>query len=242
MSDTMKVFCPHCLNEFDVGVDAGEEVLNPTATITRHSSMRSSWSDIASEIRSGHGYRVLEQDDIVTFTLKNGEQAMVQVVAVDHYERNSMLFAFVDCPMELAMNDRRVNAGGWRDSKMRKKLNEDFIKWLPDDLVEVIKPHTITQILGGLRYESTDKLWLPSLTEVFDERGQYGDCDFGDKQFPAFNTPKKRVKALRKDNWHWVLRSPFADNSFHFWFVNSFGYPDTTFADSSCAVAPCFSI
>ena len=66
MADTMKVFCPHCLNEFDVDVDAGEEVLNPTATITKHSSMRASWSDIAAEIRSGHGYRVLGQDDIVT--------------------------------------------------------------------------------------------------------------------------------------------------------------------------------
>ena len=149
MADTMKVFCPHCLNEFDVNVDAGEEVLNPTATITRHSSMRASWSDIAAEIRSGHGYRVLGQDDIITFTLKNGEQAAVQVVAVDHYERNSMLFAFVDCPTESVMNDRNTNAGGWHDSKMRKKLNEDFIKLLPDDLVEVIKPRTITQILGG---------------------------------------------------------------------------------------------
>lgn len=110
MADTMKVFCPNCLNEFDVDVDAGEEVLNPTATITRHSSMRASWSDIAAEIRSGHGYRVIGQDDIVTFALKNGEQAAVQVIAVDHYERNSMLFAFVNCHTESVMNDRNTKA------------------------------------------------------------------------------------------------------------------------------------
>lgn len=242
MADTMKVFCPHCLNEFDVDVDAGEEVLNPTATITRHSSMRASWSDIAAEIRSGHGYRVLGQDDIVTFTLKNGEQAAVQVVAVDHYERNSMLFAFVDCPTESVMNDRNTNTGGWHDSKMRKKLNEDFIKLLPDDLVEVIKPRTITQILGGRRYESTDKLWLPSLTEVFGEQERYRDCDFGDKQFPAFNTPKKLVKMLNKDTWYWWMRSPYVGNSTYFWVVNYYGVCDDGSAINSYGVCPCFSI
>lgn len=242
MADTMKVFCPHCLNEFDVDVDAGEEVLNPTATITKHSSMRASWSDIAAEIRSGHGYRVLGQDDIVTFTLKNGEQAAVQVVAVDHYERNSMLFAFVDCPTESVMNDRNTNAGGWHDSKMRKKLNEDFIKLLPDDLVEAIKPRTITQILGGRRYESTDKLWLPSLTEVIGEQERYRDCDFGDKQFPAFNTAKKRVKMLNKDTWYWWLRSPNVSSSTGFWDVYGNGYCGVKYAVNSLGICPCFSI
>lgn len=242
MADTMKVFCPHCLNEFDVDVDVGEEVLNPTATITRHSSMRASWSDIAAEIRSGHGYRVLGLDDIVTFTLKNGEQAAVQVVAVDHYECNSMLFAFVDCPTESAMNDRNTNAGGWHDSKMRKKLNEDFIKLLPDDLVEVIKPRTITQILGGRRYESTDKLWLPSLTEVLGERELYKDCDFEDKQFPAFNTPKKRVKMLNNDTYSWWLRSPNVGYSTYFWNVYYNGNCSSNNASYANGVCPCFSI
>lgn len=242
MADTMKVFCPHCLNEFDVDADAGEEVLNPTATITRHSSMRASWSDIAAEIRSGHGYRVLGQDDIVTFTLKNGEQAAVQVVAVDHYERNSMLFLFVDCPTESVMNDRNTNAGGWHDSKMRKKLNEDSIKLLPDDLVEVIKPRIITQILGGRRYESTDKLWLPSLTEVLGEQERCRDCDFGDKQFPAFNTPKKRVKMLNKVTSSWWLRSPYASSSTFFCLVGSYGTSFINYASSSSGVAFGFCI
>lgn len=195
MADTMKVFCPHCLNEFDVDVDTGEEVLNPTATITRHSSMRASWSDIAAEIRSGHGYRVLGQDDIVTFTLKNGEQAAVQVVAVDHYERNSMLFAFVDCPTDSVMNDRNAN-----------------------------------------------KLWLPSSTEVLGEQERYRDCNFGDKQFPAFNTPKKRVKTLNKDTWYWWLRSPYAGSTTAFWCVNANGSCGSSSAINSIGVCPCFSI
>lgn len=126
---------------------------------------------------------------------------------------------------------------------MRKKLNEDFIKLLPDDLDEAIKPRTITQILGGRRYESTDKLWLPSLTEVLGEHKQYRDCDFGDKQFPAFNTPKNRVKMLNKGTWYWWLRSPNAGNSAnYFWLVYTNGYCGNNVAGDSYGVCPCFSI
>ena len=217
------------------------ELSAKASTITRHYSMSASWYDIAAEIRSGHGYRVLGQDDIVTFTLKNGEHAAVQVVAVDHYERNSMLFAFVDCPAESVMNDINTNAGGWHDSKIRNKLNGDFIKLLPDDLVDVIKPRTVTQILGGRRYESTDKLWLPSSTEVFGDNERYSGCDFGDKQFPAFTTQRNRVKMIKNDTWHWWTRSPYSGNSTGFW--NAFGgkcYANS--ASNSSGVCPCFSI
>ena len=102
MADTMKVFCPHCLNEFDVDVDAGEEVLNPTATITKHSSMRASWSDIVAEIRSGHGYRVLGQDDIVTFTLKNGENVVVSGTLAQVAEKVNALTKTINPGEDLA--------------------------------------------------------------------------------------------------------------------------------------------
>ena len=242
MADTMKVFCPHCLNEFDVNVDAGEEVLNPTATITRHSSMRASWSDIAAEIRSGHGYRVLDLGDAITFQLTDGNMAMVEVVAVNPYEENSMAFCFVDCIGDGVMNNTATNSGGWAKCKMRKTLNEEIIKLLPADLVEVIKPRTITQVFNGSKYEATDKLWLPSRTELFGLNENYKDIDFGDVQFPGFDNEKKRVKLLNGETAYWWGRSPGCGGSSLFCFVGSGGVAYNTYATGSCGVAPAFII
>ena len=242
MADTMKVFCPHCLNEFDVDVDAGEEVLNPTATITKHSSMRASWSDIAAEIRSGHGYRVLSLGDTVTFQLTNGNMAIVEVVAVNPYDENSMAFCFVDCIDDSAMNDTATNSGGWAKCKMRKTLNEEIIKLLPADLAEVIKPRTITQIFNGRKYEATDKLWLPSRTELFGFNENYKDIDFGDVQFPGFDNEKKRVKLLNGETALWWERSPFYYHSHRFCSVHYSGNANLSYAYCSYGVAPAFII
>ncbi len=236
----MKVLCPNCLNVFEA--EDEEEVVNATASITRKSSIRASWQNIAEEIRSGYGYRVLDLGDTITFQLTNGEMATVEVVAVNPYEEHSMAFCFVDCIGEQPMNSTLTNSGGWAKCKMRKTLNEEIIKLLPADLVEVIKPRTITQIFNGSRYEATDKLWLPSRTELFGFDENYKDIDFGDVQFPGFNNEKKRVKLLNGYTARWWERSPRYSISGSFCSVYTSGTASNYNARSSYGVAPAFII
>ena len=239
MSITVK--CPHCNNLFGIADDVAEEVLNPNIAITRRTTERASWSSIAEEINGGYAYRVISVGDEISFKLKNGEDCSIVAVHENPYWKNSMAFSFVNCIGEYYMNDTSTNRGGWYSSKMRCHMGE-IIKLLPDELVAVIKDRTITQILNGTKYESVDKLWLQSRTEVFGYNESYRDIDFGDVHFDYYHNEKSRVKMLNNSSAYWWERSPFYDNSNGFCYVISTGNANDYGARYAFGVAPAFII
>ena len=114
---------------------------------------------------------------------------------------------------------------------------------LPDDLVEVIVPRRIVQRIGREEFESTDKIWAPSYTEVFGaDRGTDQTGDVGDVQFEFFKNKKNRIKFFNGDVNYWWLRSPNATNSTSFWDVYHSGHMYNNGAGSSNGVCPCFII
>ena len=210
--------------------------------ITRSYESKSRWADIAKQIAAGNnGY--LNVGDSIRCVLKDGTEATFDVLALNPYQPNSVVLGFRDLHWEMVVNEERTNAGGWRDCKMRKDFAETILPLLPDDLVEAIIPRRIVQRIGGSEFESVDKIWAPSYTELFGtDRGTDRTGDVGDVQFEFFKSKKNRIKFFKDDVNSWWLRSPYAANSANFWNVSSLGNMDVNYALYSYGVCPCFII
>lgn len=126
---------------------------------------------------------------------------------------------------------------------LKKDFAETILPLLPDDLVEAIIPRRIVQRMGGSEFESVDKIWAPSYTELFGtDRGTDQTGDVGDVQFEFFKSKKNRIKFFKDDVNYWWLRSPSATNSTAFWNVYSYGNMSNYGANYSIGVCPCFII
>ena len=211
--------------------------------IQRSYQAKSRWEDIAKQIAAGNdGY--LNAGDSVSCILKNGTEVVFDVLALNPYEPDSVAFGIRDIHWRKPWNERNTNAGGWHDTKIRQDLNSgEIFNLFPDDLVEMITPRKIAQRIGGRTYESLDKFWLLSYTEVFGtDRGTDQTGDVGDVQFDFFKTKKNRVKFLNGEPYHHALRSPLVTSTTNFWLVNGNGGMTTSGAGNSGGVCPCFII
>ena len=208
-------------------------------TISRSYQTSSSWADVARRIANGaDGY--LNVKDSLMCSLKDGTDVQLDVLGVNVYNTNEVIFGFHDLHWNKRMNREHTNAGGWRDSQMRAELNDTVLGLLPDDLVEIITPRTIVQRKRGETFESSDKIWLPSYTEVFGEERNMPDV--GDIQFEFFKDKRNRVKFRNGEPTYWWLRSPYVDSSTYFWNVSPSGYCGNNNAGNSGGVSPAFSI
>ena len=184
-------------------------------TITTKMTNETTWEQIKNA--------ALEIGAEVSTTLKDGTPITFELAALDVYGAKKV-FVCKDClPQEHAMNKTATNKGGWKASGMRKYM-EKLLELLPDDLKAAIAPRTIKQELDGEIVESTDALWLPSVTEMFGPNSPGSDADVEDVHFPLYNTEKSRIKECDDHGtwWYW-LRSPSRSYSHYFWIVNTTG-------------------
>lgn len=210
--------------------------------IQRSYQSRSRWEDIAKQIAAGNdGY--LNVGDSISCKLKDGTDIVIDVLALNPYEPDSVIFGFRDLHWRKPWNERNTNAGGWRDCQLRKDCNGELLSLLPDDLAAMITPRRIVQKIRGREYESVDKLWIPSYTEVFGtDRGVDQTGDVGDVQFDFFKIKRNRVKFFRDEPYYYALRSPYVTYATYFWNVHYYGYMGGNNASNSYGVCPCFSI
>lgn len=146
-----------------------------------------------------------------------------------------------DCMEKMrAMNDYATNKGGWKDSAMRKWLNEDVLPRLPKELQAMVVPRTIRQKINGEEVQTQDKLWLPSFTEMFGAKAaaERAPSDLGDEQFELFDSERSRVKEVpgRGTWWYWLC-SPGASDSAYFCLVDSNGDAGASYASRAYGVA-----
>lgn len=209
--------------------------------IIRHYESKSKWSDIARNVsRDSAGY--LSVGDCITDRLKDGREFTVEVAAVNPYETNTVVLVFKNAIGDHCMNTVATNDGGWRDSEMRRWLNEEFIELLPDELRTAIKPRLISQRQDERILESEDKLWIPSEVEIFGE-SVYSRSDEDDTQFELFKDIKNRMKTYADGSpAYWWERSPYYYNSIGFCSVLAIGSANYDYASSSYGVAPAFII
>jgi len=97
---------------------------------------------------------------------------------------------------------------GWIDSDIRKRLNGEVYESLPSELRRhIICTEKNTHSCDGEVYKTTDKLFLPSESEMFGSAIWSGYED--GKRYEAFATRHNRIRVNGDGNndWYWT-RSP----------------------------------
>lgn len=214
------------------------------AKMTSKATNDVSWEHIQWRVDQGMASNFHPGDE-VSDVLKDGSTMVFAVAAVNHYQDDEVIFVMKDRIGEgLLMNEEDTNYGGWPESYLREKANTDILAMLPDELVEVIAPRKIVQVIRGEKFESEDKLWLPSEVE-YSGKSRYGVAEEGDKQFEFYKDARNRI-SLDADGdpcrkWE---RSPNRNYSHNFMIVNPSGNPNsyTSWANFRHGVALGFCI
>lgn len=184
----------------------------------------------------------LRVGDEVAFRLKNGKDAAFVVADIADGVLTGCLFKGV---RDIAMYDGRrwwnTDYVNYPESDARERLNEEFLPLLPDELAALLLARTIAQMVDGVVYSCTDKLWPLSAVEVFgkDAPDWMHRDDTPDKPLPFFAEDQANRKAYL---WFAWMRSPYASTSSLFCCVYTSGAADHTTASSSLGVAPGFRI
>lgn len=202
----------------------------------------STWEELKALSEEGKLGEVLKSGDNIPVTLKNGEEVSFDI---GEDESGKIYFIMHNClEEEKPINDDWTNKGGWKESDMRRYLNEEVIELLPDELKKIIKPTKIVQVWDGKRRETEDKLFLLSRTQVFGKHENYEAIEPNDSQIDIFKSPRERVKESKgyEIPARWWLRSPYSSYSLGFCFVYTDGTVSSYDADFSYGVAPAFCI
>ena len=215
--------------------------------ITTKTTFTTDWAQLKTVQERGNLAEVLEVGSEFPISLEadadNENDVFEQLTAqVAHATKECRVMVVIkDCTGQMhAMNDHATNEGGWKDSAMRKWLNEDVLHRLPKELQAMIVPRTIRQKINGEEVQTQDKLWLPSFTEMFgaDAAAEWAPSDLGDEQFELFDSERSRVKEVpERGTWWYWLRSPYASDSADFCLVYGDGYADISHASRARGVA-----
>ncbi len=128
------------------------------------------------------------------------------------------------------MNPANVNEGGWRDSGMRKWLNDRMLKALPRQWRMILLNVDVISTAGNMSttefVTSSDKIWIPSAKEMNAEvntAGYSGESMGTFNIFPTNNSKIKRMNNGDGEVYWWWLRSPHAGGTTNFRAINTDG-------------------
>lgn len=124
------------------------------------------------------------------------------------------------------MNENGSNLGGFKDSDLKRYLEEDILPKFPENLKKQIKDITI-----------------PSYEEIFGHDGSLFLIPEEGEQFKLMKNKKNRIRDFQNDIcWYWLRNSMFeiggAKNSSDFVTVDIHGNPTYSFAYIQCGVVP----
>lgn len=193
--------------------------------ITRNVTVETGWDwhKIAADLRAG------------TSPLQSGDELDVGLgrkVVFGRDESGRAFFTFKDAIGESEFGDSAV----WETSFIRRKLNETFLRSLPDDLIEEIQLYKSTQTVDDVEYTTGDYLFLLSGTQVFG----WNDDDPNESQIDIFKDRRNRIKMYEGTECCWWLRS--ASNSNYAYYVSTSGYANGNYTYSTYAVCPSFCL
>ena len=178
-------------------------------------------------------------------SLKNGENITLRIIGFYHDKDEGGDLIPISWEMvgvmrkEYYMNKGCANKGGWRDSDMRKYLNEEIYHLLPDDLKKVLKPAAKKNRISDTEdiVITVDKLWLKSEQELHGRKiYSYGGEGRQYEYYKQEDTPYYKCDEDGEGVWHW-LRSPYSGYTTYFCSVHSGGYASFNFAGTAYGVS-----
>lgn len=195
--------------------------------ITRNVTVETGWDwhKIAADLRAG------------TSPLQSGDELDVGLgrkVVFGRDESGRAFFTFKDAIGESEFGSSAV----WETSSIRRKLNETFLRTLPDDLIEEIQLYKSTQTVDDVEYTTGDYLFLLSGTQVFGWDDD--DDDPNESQIDIFKDRRNRIKKYEGRDCSWWLRSAYTYGTIYG--VGSTGGGGSSYANSTYAVCPSFCL
>lgn len=195
--------------------------------ITRNVTVETGWDwhKIAADMRAG------------TSPLQSGDELDVGLgrkVVFGRDESGRAFFTFKDA---IGMSEFGSSAV-WETSTIRRKLNENFLRTLPDDLIEEIQLYKSTQTVDDVEYTTGDYLFLLSGTQVFGWDDD--DDDPNESQIDIFKDRRNRIKKYEGRDCYWWLRSAYNSNGAYY--VNYNGYGNSNYTYTTYAVCPSFCL
>lgn len=160
------------------------------------------WSEINSGIQNGF-MNQLRLGDTKTVELTDGEVIEMQIVGLNVYGNNRATFLMKNLLQDnyplWDVGTTNSVTGGYGGSTMRDRLQNIVFNKLPPDLQNVIKAKRIrsTTHYTSTDFDVYDKLWLPSIKEMFGVVHSTSANDYEDARynhFPYFDTAEKRIK------------------------------------------------
>lgn len=129
----------------------------------------------------------------------------------------------------------------YKDSTLRKWLNNDFYDLLPDDFKAVLATASVQS--GGEILE--DKVFIPSETEYRGEL-KFGECEEGE-QFELYKDWRNRIAGYPDGDygrWHWNRTKVSKEYASSHCFCNcsNYGYANYNYAAGAYGVRPHFLI
>lgn len=195
--------------------------------ITRNVTVETGWDwhKIAADLRAG------------TSPLQSGDELDVGLdrkVVFGRDESGRAFFTFKDAIGESEFGSSAV----WETSVIRRKLNETFLRTLPDDLIEEIQLYKSTQKVDDVEYTTRDYLFLLSGTQVFGWDDD--DDDPNESQIDIFKDRRNRIKKYEGRDCSWWLRS--ANGNYTAYGVGSGGSIGNYYTTNTGAVCPSFCL
>ena len=226
-----------------------------------------SWETIAYAVKNGNAslYKVgdtkeLEVAGYGTFTVRIANNSTPSECSTEGFSQTACGFVveFVDIITTHNMNSANTNKGGWRDSAMRKYVNDTIYNALPEDLRNVIADTYVVSSHGSsdsTNFTSTDKLYLLSTKEVWGKGGtsntiNYDTAEAETRQLDYYTnlgvSTRNYSGAIKYDAsgtaTRWWLRSATSSYSYGFYNVNTSGTWRGDIVSSTYGVAPAFRL
>ena len=253
--DTVPYFAPDCLEAVCDEIEAMFEENFGVKTVSPKNIDALSWAEIDAIAKSGNAERYFNVGDVKNITLYTGERVGVVILGFNHDVLSvdgsasdtaaGITFGLKDVlDGEYEMNEDFGNCGGWVKSKMRNVYMPRFLKLLPADLQEVVKPVVKLTGAGGGSDDvvsTDDKLFLLSQVEVIGDSTYTADSE--GEQYEYFKQDENNtIKRRGGSAVGWWLRSPYTTNSTYFRNIFTTGGVNGSSASSTRGVSFGFCI
>lgn len=203
--------------------------------ISRRVTKESNWAKVQQMARDN----MLQVGDQVIDSIED----VPMIYEVAHITDTEVHFVSKSLPdIRFAWNENRSNKGGFKESDLRKKIEQVFMPLLPNDLQEIISERELIQIIDGKEEKYTGKIWLPTEYEVFGDA--YWNDDAEGEHFELFKDPANRVKCVAGTTAraYWWLASVCSGHSTSACLVGNSGHADGSGVTYEWRVPVCFTI
>ena len=222
------------------------------------------WATIVSSVREGNtrGYKVGETKEIDlgttygTHTIRVANTSTPTECSNTGFSQSACGFVieFADIISTSRMNTNGLNQNGWPRSNMYTFVNTNIYNSLPDDLKNGILS---TSVVSGhessstSNYISTDKLYLLSPKEIFDDfSNTYDTAKDLTRQLDYYNslgvTSKYAntniAKKFQTSAYDWWLRTAYSQGITNFFYIDGSGTWIQESASDIKGVSPAFRI